>query len=372
LLALHDQAVSSGRTFVTGAGFGVLATASVVLKLCEGQSAAERVRVAAMPSVEIEPGRVGLALAGSIIDGLPMGGRRYANGHLVRTRFFHDFESLRLPEGTVIKTAAAPTGDMEAARRASGAAFAVSASSMVPTGPCLRAVLPSVLPLMRFGPLRNMVKRRVAIIEMKPRPRTREHSWTHARITWASGKSREGWLCLGDAMTFTTAVLVEVASRLARDERRPGAYIPGASFGPDLAVQAGGEFIQSPEISTAITRTSAVHANSHARSAASMPIASVMGFRLRAWRFVPAFMFHAHRSLGQLRRAEGFVAGAVRRERNLAYWTMTVWRDEPSMLAYVTGGAHRQAMPKLADWGEEASTGRWDGTAWNYPIGRSR
>jgi short subunit dehydrogenase-like uncharacterized protein len=37
LLGLHDEAVSSGRSLVTGAGFGVLATESVMLKLCEAQ-----------------------------------------------------------------------------------------------------------------------------------------------------------------------------------------------------------------------------------------------------------------------------------------------------------------------------------------------
>ena len=91
-----------------------------------------------------------------------------------------------------------------------------------------------------------------------------------------------------------------------------------------------------------------------------MPTVSVTRFRVRGWRFLPSFMIHAQRSLAQIRRAEGFVAGAVRRDRDLAFWTMTVWRDEEAMLAYVHGGAHRTAMPRLANWGSQASTVRWD------------
>ncbi len=251
LLGMHDAAVSSGRTFVTGAGFGVLATESVVLKLCEGQPPATQVRVDALPVVEVEPGRIGSALAAAIIDAIADGGRRYAHGKLVRARLFGDLESLTLPDGFAAKTADGPSGELEAARRASGASFAVAASSLAPSAPVLRAILPAALTLLRITALRSLAKRRVAAITIKPKTRTdakqqerrRESSWAHARVRWASGESREGWLRLGDAMAFTIAVVVEVTCRLAHDGGRPGAYTPGALFGPELAVKAGGAFI---------------------------------------------------------------------------------------------------------------------------------
>ena len=63
----------------------------------------------------------------------------------------------------------------------------------------------------------------------------------------------------GEAMAFTNAVTTEVALRLASDEGRPGAYTPGALFGPDLAVQVGGQFIVPPEAEMANQRCSRVH-----------------------------------------------------------------------------------------------------------------
>jgi hypothetical protein len=98
-----------------------------------------------------------------------------------------------------------------------------------------------------------------------------------------------------------------------------------------------------------------------------MSIVSITRFRLRGLRYLPFFMIHAQRSLMQIRRADGYLAGAVRRDRNLAYWTARVWRDESALLAYVTSSDHRTAMPKLADWGDEASTVRWDQDGFDLP-----
>jgi hypothetical protein len=62
-------------------------------------------------------------------------------------------------------------------------------------------------------------------------------------VTWPDGEVREGWLRAPEAMAFTTRVLAEVALRLARGDGRPGAYTPGALFGPELAEAAGAQFV---------------------------------------------------------------------------------------------------------------------------------
>lgn len=254
LLRLHDEAVAAGRTLVTGAGFGATATESVVVKLCEGRPAPVSVRVDMVPSLAIEAGAIGEALARSILEGLPgveggrrFGGRRYRDGALAPARLGGEAHRLTLPDGSQVTTSSMPLGELVAAQRASGAPSVVAASSGLPESSVVRAVLPAAVSLLAIGPLRGFAIRRMAAVEFKARERPREHSWAHASVRWADGGVREGWLRAGDAQEFTGAVPAEVARRLLAGTGAAGAYFPAALFGPSLAEACGGEYlIQDP------------------------------------------------------------------------------------------------------------------------------
>jgi short subunit dehydrogenase-like uncharacterized protein len=250
VLGYGDRAAAAGRTALTGAGFGVTATESVVVRLCQGRPVPARVRVDMLPSVSIEAGPLGDALAASMLDGLPgvpgggrYQGRRYDSGHLTATRLSSDVAHLRLPDGTEAATATMPLGELIAAQRASGAPSVVSASSEMPSSPVIQAVLPLATALLRIGPVRAFAKSRLARVQLKARKPPREHSWGHAVVTWPDGTVREGWLRLGDAQVFTGAVPAEIARRLLAGQGRPGAFTPAALFGPDLAEAAGAEYL---------------------------------------------------------------------------------------------------------------------------------
>jgi hypothetical protein len=90
-----------------------------------------------------------------------------------------------------------------------------------------------------------------------------------------------------------------------------------------------------------------------------MSLISVTRVRLRSVRFWPFFMLHANRTIVQVRKADGFLAGAVQSEADLTFWTMTIWRDEQAMRAFGASGAHKKAMPHLAEWADEASVAHW-------------
>lgn len=249
LLGMHDEALAGGRSLVTGAGFGVLAAESVVLKLCQDRPAPARVRVDALAMTQSEPGTVGAALAGSLVDSVAAGGRRYERGRLVRARLGADWDRFTLPDGSTAETVGTPTGDLEAARRVSGAPSVVAASGAVPTGRVVRALLPMVAALLARPALGNAAKRRLARAHVSPGEPSREYSWARGWVQDADGSTREGWLRAGEGMAFTAATAAEVAARLARGDGEPGAYTPGSLFGPELAERAGGKFFQD---STAI------------------------------------------------------------------------------------------------------------------------
>ncbi|MFD4637543.1 saccharopine dehydrogenase NADP-binding domain-containing protein [Lentzea sp. NPDC058436] len=243
LLALHDEAAAAGSTLVTGAGFGVLATEAVVAKLCEGRPVPAQVRVDAVAAVAIEAGLLGSALAASIIDVLVTGGRRFRNGSLTKSSIGTGARTLHLPDGEQAAVSEAPSAELLAAQRASGAPEVIAATAMMPASPVMRAVLPLAGRLLALEPLRRFAIGRMAGVETKAAPSPRTHSWGHAVVTWPDGTTREGWLKAGEGMDFTAGVSAEVAARLARGEGKPGAYTPAAAFGPELATAAGGEFL---------------------------------------------------------------------------------------------------------------------------------
>jgi short subunit dehydrogenase-like uncharacterized protein len=243
VLALHDEAATAGRTLVIGAGWGVLGTESVTLKLCKGRPPAHRVRVDMIPTID-GAGRLGEALAASLVDGLAAGGCRYESGRLTTAVFGNEPLRLELPDGSTAMTgAAAPSAELEAAHRASQAPFVTAASSMAPVGIVARVMVRIMGVLVRWRPLGNFMKRRLARVEATSPKERREHSWAHARVEWPDGTVREGWLKAPEAMTFTVRVAAEVAARLASGGGRPGAFTPGALFGSELADAAGGEFV---------------------------------------------------------------------------------------------------------------------------------
>jgi len=242
LLGLHEEARASGRCLVTGAGFGLLATESVVLALCADRPPAARVRVDALPLIiGTEP--LGPTVAATVVDAMAAGGRRYAEGKLVRAGVGGDSERLTAPDGTTVVTGAVPLGDLEAARRASRAPFAVAASSEAPAGPLARVLMTALSKVAAWRPLRGVLRRQLARLRLPAPPPSRAFSWGHARVQWADGSVREGWLRAPEGMAFTCTVMSEVAARLANGGSRPGAYTPGALFGPGLAEAAGGTLL---------------------------------------------------------------------------------------------------------------------------------
>ena len=91
-----------------------------------------------------------------------------------------------------------------------------------------------------------------------------------------------------------------------------------------------------------------------------MPFISLTRLRIRSVRFMPGFGVSTLRAIGQVRAAEGFLGGSLLPDRRRTFWTLTAWTGPEAMRAYMTGGAHRSAMPRLLDWCDEASVAHWD------------
>jgi len=89
-------------------------------------------------------------------------------------------------------------------------------------------------------------------------------------------------------------------------------------------------------------------------------IISVTRLRLRSLRFLVPFIVYSFRSMRQVKRSPGNIAADAMRDQHGGFWTRSVWHDVESMRAFMTSGAHRQAMPKLLDWCDEAALVHWE------------
>jgi hypothetical protein len=91
-----------------------------------------------------------------------------------------------------------------------------------------------------------------------------------------------------------------------------------------------------------------------------MSFISVTRIRIRSIQFLPQFAIELMRTQRQIKRAQGLKSGSLLADRAWAFWTVTAWDSEESMRQYMMSGAHRNAMPKLVEWCDEASAVHWE------------
>jgi hypothetical protein len=98
-----------------------------------------------------------------------------------------------------------------------------------------------------------------------------------------------------------------------------------------------------------------------------MPLVSVTRLRIRSPWYLPAFFFHTLRATRQARAASGNKAVQLLPDAHRTFWTCTLWTDLQAMRAYVSAGAHRKSMKRLAHWCDEASVVHWEQDAMELP-----
>ena len=90
-----------------------------------------------------------------------------------------------------------------------------------------------------------------------------------------------------------------------------------------------------------------------------MPFISLTRLRIRSIRFLPHFALHSWRSIRQIKRAPGFLTGALLTDKAWTFWTITVWASEDSLRKFMISGSHKAAMPHLVQWCAEAAVTHW-------------
>ena len=87
---------------------------------------------------------------------------------------------------------------------------------------------------------------------------------------------------------------------------------------------------------------------------------SITRLRLRSWFFLPSFFMASGRIVKQAQESAEFVEGATFLDKKLAFWTVTLWRDGAAMKAFRGQGAHKDSMPRFANWCDEGCVAHWE------------
>jgi short subunit dehydrogenase-like uncharacterized protein len=199
LLDRDEDARARGVALVTGAGFGPAATETLVLRLVgHTRMVPARVRVAAAAQVT----RHGEGVRQTIEESLSQGAPTYRDGQVVREPLGSGATVLTFG-GAHRRMFPGPVGDLEAARRASGA--------------------PDV----------------VAYVADPAAPISGTGSCAWAEVAAADGNSAVAELVGGEGLRATAAIAAETAARVLAGVG-PGAWTAGRLLGPALVAGATG------------------------------------------------------------------------------------------------------------------------------------
>ena len=90
-----------------------------------------------------------------------------------------------------------------------------------------------------------------------------------------------------------------------------------------------------------------------------MPFVSVTRLRVKSILFLIPFMRANEASVKELKASRGLLKGKELIDKQLTFWTITIWENEESMKVFRGSSSHRIAMQQLPKWCNEASYHHW-------------
>lgn len=102
-----------------------------------------------------------------------------------------------------------------------------------------------------------------------------------------------------------------------------------------------------------------------------MPIAAVTRKRLRSDAGQLPFLWFSTLSWWQAKWADGNMGSRLRTASSKEFWTLTVWRDQATLIAFINDATHRSAISKLGKWCDESSSAEWELDEVEMPTWRS-
>jgi short subunit dehydrogenase-like uncharacterized protein len=227
--AYDSRAKERGITIICGVGFGTVATNFLAKEIAEQLLDATKLEIAV--ALHSQGGSAGATK--TALEVLASGGKSYRGGKLVNYQLGKGAKKLGFPDGSNRTIMPVPSGDLPAA-------FQVTAIPEIktylefPGSPLmLRLTMPILQGLMKIKFVRQMAEKASGgstKSETTPlAPKAEKYSYIWVRATNQEGKSKEGWLKLGEGYLFTAKSSVLAVKKVL--ELRPiGVLTPAQAF----------------------------------------------------------------------------------------------------------------------------------------------
>ena len=101
-----------------------------------------------------------------------------------------------------------------------------------------------------------------------------------------------------------------------------------------------------------------------------MAFLSMTRLKVKSILLLPKFIVQNEAIVKQIRSSEGFRNGKTLLDPSLSAWTVTLWDSEDAMRAFYTSGAHRNIMPSLSFYSNEAVTAHMSFSEVDLPTWR--
>lgn len=228
-----DIARKNGVALISGAGFDVLPSDSLAVRVAQQVPMAETLEIALMAL-----GRVSAGTAKSMLELLPVGAQYRKHGTLASRAFGTGGRRVRFPTG-IHHVLPIPWGDVATAYRSTGIPNITAYLTFPAWGAFpLRMLSPLMSVAFQSAGLRRGVGRLFDRFALPPTATQRENGksylWASARDK--AGNRAEGWLETPEAYAFTAKIAPLVVERVAQS-RLIGALTPAQAFG-ETFVQA--------------------------------------------------------------------------------------------------------------------------------------
>ncbi len=203
-VATYDRrAKERGITIISGVGFGTVATNFLVKKVAEQLPDATELEIAV--SLYSEEGSAGATK--TALEVLASGGKSYRGGKLGNYQLGKGAKKLAFPDGSERTIMPVPSGDLVAAFQVTAIPEIKAYLEFAGSPLVLRLAMPILQGVMKIKFVRQMAEKasaRSAKSETTPlESQAEKYSYIWVRATNQAGKSKEGWLKLGEGYQFT-------------------------------------------------------------------------------------------------------------------------------------------------------------------------